>query len=312
MPISAGAVAGLVALDLFNNTKVNDFSRKIELCCGDSRNQRKLRAALQKEIQHERLEIGKAFLIRHKRPAENIDATSSVLCALIESHGQCEKIEEKAVKYTGEETARAKEKLAFFLTRITMKYAQVSKQRMIIERMMIMDLKDICVEKLDSNMDEVKAFIASIEVLCCMQTAVERSRPKEIAAKKDKWEKKNEEEITVIRRYYDMDDMTPTPLVKNEETKQINKCIKKITSGESDFETMVSNLADQLREVFSGNYHAKKRAKRNNAAAGDVEDDASSASYDDDDEDEVDDEDEDEDEEEDNEDEDKDDVNETS
>jgi hypothetical protein len=46
---------------------------------------------------------------------------------------------------------------------------------------------------------------------------------------------------------------------------------------------MVSNLADQLREVFSGNYHAKKRAKRNNAAAGDVEDNASSASYDDDD-----------------------------
>ena len=51
-------------------------------------------------------------------------------------------------------------------------------------------------------------------------------------------------------------------VVKNERTKQINKCIKKITSGESDFETMVSNLADQLREVFSGNYHAKKRAKR--------------------------------------------------
>ena len=68
----------------------------------------------------------------------------------------------------------------------------------------------------------------------------------------------------------------------NEETKQINKCIMKITSGESDFETMVSNLADQLREVFSGNYHAKKREKRNNAAAGDVGDNASSASYDED------------------------------
>jgi hypothetical protein len=147
----------------------------------------------------------------------------------------------------------------------------------------MMDLKDLCVEKLNSNMDEVKAFIASLEVLCSMQTAIERAWVKSIAVVKDKNDKKNEEEITVFRRYYDMDDMTPTPMVRNEETKEINKCIKKITSGESDFETMVSNLADQLREVFSGNYHAKKRAKRNNAAAGDVEDDASSASYDDDD-----------------------------
>ena len=119
--LNTGAVAGLVALDLFNNTKVNDFSRKIELNCGDSRKQRKVRAALQKEIQHERVEIGKAFLIRHKGPDEKIDAMSSVLCALIESHGHCyenidatssvlcalieshgygEKIEEKAVEYT--------------------------------------------------------------------------------------------------------------------------------------------------------------------------------------------------------------------
>jgi hypothetical protein len=49
-------------------------------------------------------------LIRHKRPDENIDATSSVICALIESHGHDGYIEEKAVEYTGEETARAKEK----------------------------------------------------------------------------------------------------------------------------------------------------------------------------------------------------------
>ena len=60
-------------------------------------------------------------MIRHKRPAENIDATSSVLCALIESHGQNEKIEEKAVEYTGEETARAKEILAFSLARMKKK-----------------------------------------------------------------------------------------------------------------------------------------------------------------------------------------------
>jgi hypothetical protein len=279
--LNTGAVAGLVALDLFNNTKVNDFSRKIELNCGDSRKQRKVRAALQKEIQHERVEIGKAFLIRHKGPDENIDAMSSVLCALIESHGHCyENIEAKAVLYTGEETARAKEKMAILLAG---KKKEASKQRMIIERMMMMDLKDLCVEKLNSNMDEVKAFIASLEVLCSMQTAIERAWVKSIAVVKDKNDKKNEEEITVFRRYYDMDDMTPTPMVRNEETKEINKCIKKITSGESDFETMVSNLADQLREVFSGNYHAKKRAKRNNAAAGDVEDNASSASYDDDD-----------------------------
>ena len=115
---STGAVAGLIALDIFNNTKVNDFSRKIELCCGEGKNKRKVRAALKKNIQHERLEIGKAFLIRHKRPDENIDATSSVLCALIESHGHgyfYEKIEEKVVLYTGEETARAKEKMAILL-----------------------------------------------------------------------------------------------------------------------------------------------------------------------------------------------------
>ena len=112
--LATGAVAGLVALDLFNNTKVNDFSRKIELCCGDSRKKQKVRAALKKEIQHERIKIGKAFLIRNKCPDENIDATSSVLCAFIESHGCDVKIEEKAVEYTGEETGRAKEKLAFF------------------------------------------------------------------------------------------------------------------------------------------------------------------------------------------------------
>jgi hypothetical protein len=52
---NTGAVAGLVALDLFNNTKVNDFSRKIELCCGDGKNEQKLRAELKKKIQHERL-----------------------------------------------------------------------------------------------------------------------------------------------------------------------------------------------------------------------------------------------------------------
>ncbi len=144
------------------------------------------------------------------------------------------------------------------------------------------DLKDKCVEKLDSNVDEVKAFIAFLEVLCSMQTAQERAKVRSIAVEKDNRDKKNDEEITVFHRYYDMDDMTPTPLVRNEETKEINKCIKKITSGESDFETMVSNLADQLREVFSGNYHAKKQAKRSNAAAGDVEEDTSSASYDDD------------------------------
>ena len=290
--LSTGAVARLVALDLFNDTKVNDFSRKIELNCGDGRKQRKVRAALQKEIQHERVEIGKAFLIRNKGPDENIDAMSSVLCAIIESHGLCfENIEAKAVLYTGEETARAKEKMAILLAG---KKKEASKQRMIIERMMMMDLKDLCVEKLNSNMDEVKAFIASLEVLCSMQTAVERGIVRTVAVRRDNRDKKNEELITLFRRYYDMDDLTPTPLVKNERTKQINKCIKKITSGESDFETMVSNLADQLREVFSGNYHAKKRAKRNNAAAGDVEDDTSLASYDED-------EDEDEDEDDDNE-----------
>ena len=220
-------------------------------------------------------------MIRHKRPDENIDATSSVLCALIESHGHDEYIEEKAVEYTGEETARAKEKMALIFA--GMNKTRASVQRIIIERMMMMDLKDKCVEKLDSNVDEVKAFIAFLEVLCSMQTAQERAKVRRIAVVKNYLDKNMEEEITLFRRYYDMDDMTPTPLVKNEETKEINKCIKKITSGESEFETMVSNLADQLREVFSGNYHAKKRAKRNNAAAGDVEDDASSASYDDDD-----------------------------
>ena len=185
--LNTGAVAGLVALDLFNNTKVNDFSRKIELNCGDSRKQRKVRAALQKEIQHERVEIGKAFLIRHKGPDENIDAMSTVLCALIESHGHYENIEAKAVLYTGEETARAKEKMAILLAG---KKKEASKQRMIIERMMMMDLKDLCVEKLNSNMDEVKAFIASLEVLCSMQTAVERGIVSYVAL----------EEITVRRR----------------------------------------------------------------------------------------------------------------
>ena len=278
---STGAVAGLIALDIFNNTKVNDFSSKIELTCGTGQNKLIARAALRKKIQHERLEIGKAFLIRHKCPAENIAATSSVLCALVESHGYDENIEEKAVEYTGEETARAKEKMALILAGKNKTRSSV--QRAIIARLMMMDLKDLCVKKLDSNVDEVKAFIASLEVLCSMQTAREKSDVKNTAVAKDKRDKKREEEITVFCRYYDMDDMTPTPMVRNEETKEINKCIKKITSGESDFETMVSNLADQLREVFSGNYHAKKRAKRNNAAAGDVEDDASSASYDDDD-----------------------------
>ena len=81
---------------------------------------------------------------------------------------------------------------------------------MIIERMMIMDLKELCVKKLDLKMDEVKAFIASLEVLCSMLTAQERATAKETAAVKDKRDKKNEEEITVFRRYYDMDDMTPT------------------------------------------------------------------------------------------------------
>ena len=142
-----------------------------------------------------------------------------------------------------------------------------------------------------------------------MQTARERAEVRKHAIEKDKRYKKNEEEITVYRQYYGMDDMTPTPLVKNEETKEINKCIMKITSGESDFATMVSNLADQLREVFSGNNHAKKRAKRNNAAAGDVEDDASLASYNDDDDNDDDDDDEDEDE---DKDEDEDDDNEMS
>ena len=93
----------------------NAFCRKIELNCGDGRKQRKVRAALQKEIQHERVEIGKAFLIRHKGPDENIDAMSTVLCALIESHGHYENIEANAVLYTGEETARAKEKMAILL-----------------------------------------------------------------------------------------------------------------------------------------------------------------------------------------------------
>ena len=157
---STGAVAGLIALDIFNNTKVNDFSRKIELCCGEGKNKRKVRAALQKEIQHERVEIGKAFLIRHKGPDENIDAMSSVLCALIESHGHCyENIEAKAVLYTGEETARAKEKMAILLAG---KKKEASKQRMIIERMMMMDLKDLCVEKLNSNVSLSSAMTTRI------------------------------------------------------------------------------------------------------------------------------------------------------
>ena len=49
------------------------------------------------------------------------------------------------------------------------------------------------------------------------------------------------------------DEINSDPLVKNEETEEIKKRYKKITSDESDYETVVSKLADQLREVFSGN-----------------------------------------------------------
>ena len=42
------------------------------------------------------------------------------------------------------------------------------------------------------------------------------------------------------------DEINSDPLVKNEETEEIKKRYKKIT-------TVVSKLADQLREVFSGN-----------------------------------------------------------
>jgi hypothetical protein len=195
---STGAVAGLIALDIFNNTKVNDFSRKIELCCGEGKNKRKVRAALKKNIQHERLEIGKAFLIRHKRPDENIDATSSVLCALIESHGYGEKIEEKAVEYTGEETAKAKEKIAFILAETTIntqpKTVKASMQRIIIAKMMMMDLRDKRVQKFDSNVDDVKAFIASLKVLCSMQTAREQANVRNHAVIKYNHDKKREEE----------------------------------------------------------------------------------------------------------------------
>ena len=58
--------------------------------------------------------------------------------------------------------------------------------------------------------------------------------------------------------------MTQTPSVKNEETEEIKKRYKKITSDESDYEMVVSKLADQLREVFSGNDRAKKRLKSMN------------------------------------------------
>ncbi len=49
------------------------------------------------------------------------------------------------------------------------------------------------------------------------------------------------------------DEINSNPLVKNEETEEIKKRYKKITSDESDYEMVVSKLADQLREVFSGN-----------------------------------------------------------
>ena len=49
------------------------------------------------------------------------------------------------------------------------------------------------------------------------------------------------------------DEINSDPLVKNEETEEIKKRYKKITSDENDYETVVSKLADQLREVFSGN-----------------------------------------------------------
>ena len=55
------------------------------------------------------------------------------------------------------------------------------------------------------------------------------------------------------------DEINSDPLVKNEETEEIKKRYKKITSEESDYETVVSKLADQLREVFSGNDHVKRR-----------------------------------------------------
>jgi hypothetical protein len=55
------------------------------------------------------------------------------------------------------------------------------------------------------------------------------------------------------------DEINSDPLVKNEETEEIKKRYKKITSDESDYETVVSKLADQLREVFSSNDHVKRR-----------------------------------------------------
>ena len=55
------------------------------------------------------------------------------------------------------------------------------------------------------------------------------------------------------------DEINSDPLVKNEETEEIKKRYKKITSDESDYETVVLKLADQLREVFSGNDHVKRR-----------------------------------------------------
>ena len=58
---NTGAVAGLVALDLFNNTKVNDFSRKIELCCGDGKDKRKVMAALKKKSSMNGSRLGKPF-----------------------------------------------------------------------------------------------------------------------------------------------------------------------------------------------------------------------------------------------------------
>jgi SMC interacting uncharacterized protein involved in chromosome segregation len=47
------------------------------------------------------------------------------------------------------------------------------------------------------------------------------------------------------------DEINSDPLVKNEETEEIKKRYKKITSDESEYETVVSKLADQLREVLA-------------------------------------------------------------
>ena len=63
---------------------------------------------------------------------------------------------------------------------------------------MMMDLKDLCVEKLNSNVDEVKVFIASLEVLCSMQTAEERGIVRSTAVIKYNHDKMYEEEITVF------------------------------------------------------------------------------------------------------------------